>query len=129
MSHNEAVMTLKNAGKEVALVVLREITDEDAIENALQVTSYSSSKSLKGFPSSCISTSPFLVRFHPVCCYEAFPEMPQSVGNLSPLISPIFLFLQLTSDRSSTNGLTRQLSPTLLNSEATRVFLWVKSAL
>ena len=37
MSHNEAVMTLKNAGKDVSLVVLREITDEDAIENALQV--------------------------------------------------------------------------------------------
>jgi len=36
MSHNEAVMTLKNAGKDVSLVVLREITDEDAIENALQ---------------------------------------------------------------------------------------------
>lgn len=37
MSHNEAVMTLKNAGKHVTIVVLREITDEDAIENALQV--------------------------------------------------------------------------------------------
>ena len=37
MSHHDAVMTLKNAGKEVTLVVLREITDEDAIETALQV--------------------------------------------------------------------------------------------
>ena len=39
MSHHDAVMTLKNAGKEVTLVVLREITDEDAIETALQVFS------------------------------------------------------------------------------------------
>ena len=37
MSHYEAVMTLKNAGKEVTLIVLREITDEDAIQTALQV--------------------------------------------------------------------------------------------
>ncbi|XP_065062730.1 protein scribble homolog [Rhopilema esculentum] len=36
MSHYEAVMTLKNAGKEVTLIVLREITDEDAIQTALQ---------------------------------------------------------------------------------------------
>lgn len=40
MSHHDAVMTLKNAGKEVTLVVLREITDEDAIETALQVSQF-----------------------------------------------------------------------------------------
>ena len=39
MSHSDAVMTLKNAGRDVTLVVLREITDEDAIESALQVMS------------------------------------------------------------------------------------------
>eukprot|EP00794_Sanderia_malayensis_P012000 gene12000-13238_t len=36
MSHQDAVLTLKNAGKHVHLVVLREITDEDAIQTALQ---------------------------------------------------------------------------------------------
>ena len=38
MNHNDAVITLKNAGREVTVVVLREITDEDAIESALQVS-------------------------------------------------------------------------------------------
>lgn len=60
MSHHDAVMTLKNAGKDVTLVVLREITDEDAIETALQVSQFIYYDNV---------THVFVVQFYICLCY------------------------------------------------------------